>query len=582
MGNNNKNKKKVIKKSTKLDFTDLADDALNFISDLAYNSLNRIPGGIEKNLSKLSSFSGITPSSPMWIPPLFEQALPNNTNVFQGTPEQFPGGGDVSFETWYKTVPPSKNDTTNYNLRRAYDLAPKEQLNNFVNNPDSHLYSVYENPQTGIYEFLKSKNHPTINKELEWYNSNSKDAINFRKKYKLDTTEDYYKYIPIKKFPAGGYLNYQEGYKGFGTGPELYQDNSYFRTIVPDNIEDMDAMINEPSIFSTINNVLGTANQVVNAGTGLMSKFNMSNNLGSNLTMDNLGGSQGIQIPGATLLDNLNPSQTQNMMWNMSSPKFTAPIAKDGGMVPKFAGGGLAEIYGNSYGGNTNNPRIYNSNSNRATVQDLQRVRRNDFLNTKVRKDRQSFEDDKVDWGFMNWAKEPVGATLGVLSTVPGVGNIVDGALGDSFLTRTGGYTVGSGVGNTAMGTAKIIGGIGTGNVGMVSSGIGDVGEGVGSTVGTFQAKDSLASYDKSGYISGNRLVNASKDFGNMMDTAGSLFGNVKGGVDMFGKSGNFGNIMGNMKGGQKGVKGFGNFMSNFVMAEGGNINSKKGWLDQL
>jgi hypothetical protein len=413
-----------------------------------------------------------------------------------------------------------------------------------------------------------------------------------------DYSEDFF----INKYPAGGFMTYQDAYKGFGTGPELYQDNSYFRTIVPDNIEDMDAMINEPSIFSTINNVLGTANQVVNAGTGLMSRFQtsqtgyegLSDNAKSMFDYSKMMNNAEQGFTGLNF-DNTNlPSMISGIggegqtfggfgsQGNKGILQGMSFIKKDGGMVPKFAGGGLAEIYGNSYGGNTNNPRIYNSNNNRATVQDLQRVRRNDFLNTKVRKDRQSFEDDKVDWGFMNWAKEPVGATLGVLSTVPGVGNIVDGALGDSFLTRTGGYTVGSGVGNTAMGTAKIIGGIGTGNVGMVSSGIGDVGEGVGSTVGTFQAKDSLASYDKSGYISGNRLVNASKDFGNMMDTAGSLFGNVKGGVDMFGKSGNFGNIMGNMKGGQKGAKGFGNFMSNFVMAEGGNINSKKGWLDQL
>jgi hypothetical protein len=256
----------------------------------------------------------------------------------------------------------------------------------------------------------------------------------------------------------------------------------------------------------------------------------------------------------------------------------------------------------------SSSPRLFNANTGRATLGELQAATQNDFLNTKVRKDRQSFEDDKVDWGAFNFLKEPTGAVLGTLSAVPIVGDITKSALGDSFLTRTGGYTVGSGLGNTAMGAGKIIGGIATGNVGMIGSGVGDIGEGVGSTVGTFQAKDSLASYDKSGYISGNRLVNASKDFGNMMDTASGLFGNIKGGVGMAKNMGGMGGMFGNMKGGKTGMKGFGNIMGNltgfrgqdggyidenmFMIEEYKNggvakkVNNKNkqvtGWLDQL
>ena len=102
------------------------------------------------------------------------------------------------FNEWYKTVPKEKNDTTNYNLRRAYELAPKEQLDEFVKNPDAHLYSVYENPKTGEYEFMKSKNHPTLKYEIDWYNS--EEGKEFRNNYDLDMTNEYYKYIPkIKK-----------------------------------------------------------------------------------------------------------------------------------------------------------------------------------------------------------------------------------------------------------------------------------------------------------------------------------------------------------------------------------------------
>ena len=46
---------------------------------------------------------------------------------------------------------------------------------------------------------MKRKDHPAIQLELDWYNSDNPEAIKFRKKYKLDTSGDYYKYIPIGK-----------------------------------------------------------------------------------------------------------------------------------------------------------------------------------------------------------------------------------------------------------------------------------------------------------------------------------------------------------------------------------------------
>jgi hypothetical protein len=114
---------------------------------------------------------------------------------------QFEQGGKVPFDQWYKTVPKAKNDTINYNLRRAYDLAPQKDLDAFVKDPNAHLMTAYENPETGIYEFMKSKHHSTINKELDWYKS--KGGKDFRNKYDLDTTGDYYRYVP-KQFAMGG------------------------------------------------------------------------------------------------------------------------------------------------------------------------------------------------------------------------------------------------------------------------------------------------------------------------------------------------------------------------------------------
>lgn len=53
---------------------------------------------------------------------------------------------------------------------------------------------------------MKSKNHPTIKEEINFYNSDK--AKDFRAKYKLfDDGSDYYQYVPIEKFQEGGKFN---------------------------------------------------------------------------------------------------------------------------------------------------------------------------------------------------------------------------------------------------------------------------------------------------------------------------------------------------------------------------------------
>ena len=136
---------------------------------------------------------------------------PVNTQQYYNPVKAYGGGIPPTFEQYYKSVPKGKNDTTSYNLRRAYELAPKQDLERFISDKNAHLNSVYENKNTGEYEFMKSKNHPTIQKELDWYNSNNPEAIKFRNQYKLDTTGDYYKYKQKLQFPGtnyamGGYM----------------------------------------------------------------------------------------------------------------------------------------------------------------------------------------------------------------------------------------------------------------------------------------------------------------------------------------------------------------------------------------
>ena len=79
-----------------------------------------------------------------------------------------------------------------------------------LNSGKNHLRSVYLNSDTGIYEFMKSRNHPTLHFETDWYNSNDPEAIKFRNNYDLDMSSDYYKYVPKKK-AFGGELNTHGG-----------------------------------------------------------------------------------------------------------------------------------------------------------------------------------------------------------------------------------------------------------------------------------------------------------------------------------------------------------------------------------
>jgi hypothetical protein len=180
------------------------------------NQLQEIGGKryVDKKTGKLigEMKNGNFEYNPLWLE--MNPDLKNDVPMFQK--------GGETFEDWYKTVPVEKNDTSSYNLRRAYELAPKKQLNEFVNNPKSHLYTAYENPQTGIYEFMKSKNHPTLNEELKWYNSNDKEAINFRKNYKLDTSGDYYKYVPM--FKKGGCITLSSGKKVMQKGGDVEEE----------------------------------------------------------------------------------------------------------------------------------------------------------------------------------------------------------------------------------------------------------------------------------------------------------------------------------------------------------------------
>lgn len=123
------------------------------------------------------------------------------------------------FQVYLQSLPENQRDSTNYRVRdyweyngrpRDFEEAKRKGMfelkEDFDNTGKSlgkswHGFTVAENPGTGELEFMKSSTHPTIQKELDWYNSD--DGSEFRSQYELVKTEPYYKYVkrktPIKQ-----------------------------------------------------------------------------------------------------------------------------------------------------------------------------------------------------------------------------------------------------------------------------------------------------------------------------------------------------------------------------------------------
>lgn len=123
------------------------------------------------------------------------------------------------FQIYLQSLPDNQRDSTNYRVKdywifngRPSDFEEAKRKGMFVEQEDFddtgkslgkswHSFTVAENPNTGELEFMKSSSHPTIQKELDWYNSD--DGADFRSQYELVKTEPYYKYvkrkIPIKQ-----------------------------------------------------------------------------------------------------------------------------------------------------------------------------------------------------------------------------------------------------------------------------------------------------------------------------------------------------------------------------------------------
>lgn len=134
-------------------------------------------------------------------------------------------GGIISdpFEEYIQSLPESQRDSTNFRVRDywEYNGRPKnfeeakekgmfKWEEDFDDSGNSlgyswHAFTVAKNPNADEYDFMKSPSHPTLQKELDWYNSDDPEAISFRREYELQKVQPYYKYVkrraPYKDTP---------------------------------------------------------------------------------------------------------------------------------------------------------------------------------------------------------------------------------------------------------------------------------------------------------------------------------------------------------------------------------------------
>jgi hypothetical protein len=124
-----------------------------------------------------------------------QDPAPSNGPYAKKTKASAQDGKKISYNQWKKQN--NLKETPDYNLKRAWELG-------YTPDKTGHLPTV--DNQTG--KFLKVKGHPTLNLELDWYNS--PEGAEFKSKNTLDSTGKFFKYVP--KLQNGQEMKfYQEG-----------------------------------------------------------------------------------------------------------------------------------------------------------------------------------------------------------------------------------------------------------------------------------------------------------------------------------------------------------------------------------
>ena len=115
---------------------------------------------------------------------------------------QLQQGGTIDpFEYYLESLPENQRDSTNFRVKdywifngKPKDFKEARRRGMFTQEKDGwHASTIAWNPKTGEGEFMKSPNHPSIQQEIDWYNSDN--GSDFRSEYELVKSSPYWKYV---------------------------------------------------------------------------------------------------------------------------------------------------------------------------------------------------------------------------------------------------------------------------------------------------------------------------------------------------------------------------------------------------
>ena len=111
------------------------------------------------------------------------------------------GGTLDPFEYYLESLPENQRDSTNFRVKdywifngKPKDFKEARRRGMFTQEKDGwHASTIAWNPKTGEGEFMKSPDHPSIQQEIDWYNSDN--GSDFRSEYELVKSSPYWKYV---------------------------------------------------------------------------------------------------------------------------------------------------------------------------------------------------------------------------------------------------------------------------------------------------------------------------------------------------------------------------------------------------
>ncbi len=150
------------------------------VQDAVKSNCHSCIDGIVESLPKMKDYAGDGTVFPFFGRyKRFKNSLPDN---LKNTPED-----DYAMRYYWK----------HNNKPKSFDEAINREQPMFTMGDDGYYHAPSVEPNT--LRFLKPKNHPTLQYELDWYNSDNSDAVDFRSRYDLDMSGKFYKYVPKKQ-----------------------------------------------------------------------------------------------------------------------------------------------------------------------------------------------------------------------------------------------------------------------------------------------------------------------------------------------------------------------------------------------